>query len=102
MEEQYFCVARGKGGRWEGLCLDLDLAVQGRSFDEVRALLTEAIASYVEDASAEMEPARSRLLTRRAPFRIRLLWALAFFRAALFGRKPDGDSPVWLPVTCRA
>jgi hypothetical protein len=102
MEEQFFCVARGRGERWEALCLDFDLAVQGRSFDEVRHLLSEAISTYVQDASAESEVNRRRLLSRRVPFHVRLLWALRFFSAALFGRKSDGASPVWLPVTCHA
>ena len=100
MDEQLFCVARGKGERWEALCLDLDLAVQGRSFDEVRQLLGEAISTYIEDASAEAEPARTQLLARRVPFHVRFLWASRFFRTALSGRNPDGDSPIWLPVAC--
>ncbi len=100
MDRQLFCVARGKGERWEALCLDLDLAVQGRSFDEVRHLLSEAVSTYIEDASAEAEPARTRLLARRVPFHVRFLWAWRFFRAALSGRNPDGDSPIWLPVAC--
>jgi hypothetical protein len=100
--QQFFCVARGKDERWEGLCLDFDLAVQARSFDEVRHLLGEAISTYIADASAEAEPARSRLLARRVPFHVRLQWALRFFKAALSGRSPDGNSPVWLPVACHA
>jgi len=102
MEEQFLCVARGSGEHWEGLCLDLDLAVQGHSFDEVRVLMSEAVSTYIEDASAENEHARSQLLARRAPFHIRLAWAFSFFRTALFGRKLDRDSPVWLPITCHA
>jgi hypothetical protein len=102
MNKQFFCVARRHGDGWEAMCLDLDIAVQGRSFDEVRSLLGEAVSTYIEDALAEAEPARSQLLARRVPFFVRFLWALRFFRIALFGRNLDGDSPVWLPVTCRA
>jgi hypothetical protein len=98
--DQLFCIAHGKGERWEALCFDLDLAVQGRSFDEVRQLLCEAISTYIEDASAENELARSQLLARRVPFHVRFLWAWRFFRTTLFGRNSDGDSPVWLPVAC--
>jgi hypothetical protein len=95
------CVARRGGDQWEGLCLDLDLAVQGRSFDEVRALLEKAVNTYIEDAGAEAEPARSRLLARRVPLHVRLVWAWRFFKAALYGRTAGGDSAVWLPITCR-
>jgi hypothetical protein len=102
MDKQLFCIARRQGEQWEAICLDLDIAVQGQSFDEVRNLLGEAISTYIEDASAEAEPARSRLLARRVPFFVRFLWALRFFRITLSGRKLDGDSPVWLPVPCPA
>jgi hypothetical protein len=101
MSLELLCVARGGGEKWEALCLDLDLAVQGRSFDEVRGLLEEAVNTYVEDARAEAEPARSQLLARRVPLHIRLVWAWRFFKAALYGRPPGGDSATWLPVNCR-
>ena len=100
MANELLCVAHGKADRWEALCLDLDLAVQGRSFEEVRSLLQEAVNTYVEDAQAEAEPARSQLLGRRVPLHVRLYWAWRFFKAALYGRTPGGDSTVWLPVNC--
>ncbi len=43
MNKQLFCVARRQRDRWEAICLDLDIAVEGRSFDEVRNLLQEAV-----------------------------------------------------------
>jgi len=100
MATELLCVAHGSADRWEALCLDLDLAVQGRSFDEVHARLQEAVDTYVEDAQAEAEPARSQLLARRVPLHVRLLWGWRFFKAALYGRSPTGDSTVWLPVNC--
>jgi predicted RNase H-like HicB family nuclease len=99
---EYLCVARRGGEWWEALCLDFDLAVQGRSFDEVRALLDEAVNTYVEDARAEAEPARSRLLSRRVPLHVRALWAWRFFMTALRGGIEDGNSAVWLPITCHS
>ncbi|HYS48319.1 MAG TPA: hypothetical protein VEM36_06030 [Xanthobacteraceae bacterium] len=99
---EMLCVARQDRDRWEALCLDLDLAVQGRSFDEVRSLLEEAVNTYIEDARAEAEPARSRLLARRVPRHVRLIWAWRFFKAVLNGRVPGADSAVWLPITCHS
>jgi hypothetical protein len=99
---EYLCVARRGREWWEALCLDFDLAVQGRSFDEVRALLDEAVNSYVADARAEAEPTRSRLLARRAPLHVRAVWAWRFFMTALRGSLPDGNSAVWLPITCHS
>jgi hypothetical protein len=97
---EFLCVARHENEWWEALCLDFDLAVQGRSFDEVRALLDEAVNSYIEDAGAEAEPARSQLLARRAPLHVRFLWAWRFFRTALRGSIPGGSPAIWLPITC--
>jgi hypothetical protein len=74
-----FCVARGHQGEWEAFCLDLDLAVQGRSFDEVKDQLERVVAGYVDSALAEPEPARSQLLHRRAPFSVRLTWGCGFW-----------------------
>lgn len=87
---------------WEAFSLDFDLAVQGRSFEEVSEGLKEAISTYLKDVAVEQEPARSRLLRRRVPMRVRLMWAWRFFWFALWGRKPDSDSTVWLPVVCPA
>lgn len=100
MRESFYCVVHGRGNEWEGLCLDLDLAVHGRSFDEVKELMNEAISTYVEDARKEDEPSRSALLNRRAPLRVRAYWAMRMAMAALRGRKKDDDAPVGYPVPC--
>ena len=91
MIQSWFCVARGRDEAWEAFCLDLDLAVQGRSFDEVRELLGQVIVSYLDSAGKEGEPARSQLLNRRAPFVIRLTWGWRFLLSALFGRGSHDD-----------
>lgn len=70
------CVAKGFPGDWEAMCLDLDIAVQGESFDEVRELLHGAIETYIEDASREDDATARRLLTRRAPFGVRAKWLI--------------------------
>ena len=101
MTQSRFCIARGRDDAWEAFCLDLDLAVQGRSFDEVRERLGQAVVSYLESASAEAEPARSQLLNRRAPFLVRLKWSWRFLLSALFGHGHD-DATVGFPVSCPA
>jgi hypothetical protein len=68
------CVAHRHDQKWEAICLDLDLAVQGSTLAEVQEQLRSAISSYIEDASAEPEPTRSRLLERRAPLSARIAW----------------------------
>ncbi|HEY7299157.1 MAG TPA: hypothetical protein VH684_14725 [Xanthobacteraceae bacterium] len=98
MENEVLCVARRHGEGCEAFCLNFDLAVQGRSFDEVRTLLSEAIRTYIEDASAEPEPGRSNLLRRGVPLHVRVLWAWRFFWTAFSGKTRDGDSVFGFPV----
>ena len=96
----FYCIVHGRGDEYEGLCLDLDIAVHGRSFAEAKGLLSEAISSYLEDAMQEAEPARRRLLNRRAPLRVRAYWAARMALATLRGRKRDDDLPVGYPEPC--
>ena len=103
MEKVFICVARGRAkDDWEASCLDLDIAVQGRSLDEVRAKLDTAVTTYVADALNEQEPDRSALLNRRAPLGVRLKWLWPFIVHTLFDRSHDGDSSVGFQVECRA
>jgi len=67
MDRRVLCFAHGREDQWEAICLGYDIAVAGRSFEEVRAILGEAIQTYVEDARRESEPSRSALLKRRSP-----------------------------------
>jgi predicted RNase H-like HicB family nuclease len=45
------CYAEGRNGDWEAICLDLDIAVQGGSFEEVFGSLREAISLYLESVA---------------------------------------------------
>lgn len=77
------CMAHGRDGDWEAICLDLDLAAQGRSFEEVQGALDEAIQTYIKDALAEPPAARGALLKRKAPFLVRLGYLTSFFWSVL-------------------
>jgi predicted RNase H-like HicB family nuclease len=80
------CYAEGKRGEWEAICLDLDIAVQGDSFEQVYRDLNGAIENYVESLEDLPERERVRLLHRKAPLsmRVKLFWFPLI--AALFGR----------------
>jgi hypothetical protein len=83
------CYAEGRNGDWEAICLDLDIAVQGGSFEEVFGSLREAISLYLESV-ADLSPEERRdLLQRRAPFPIRFKF-LAHALRGLFANS-DGD-----------
>jgi predicted RNase H-like HicB family nuclease len=84
------CHAFGSDHQWQAICLDLDLAVQGGSFEEVFQLLKEAIAFHLEGISELPEADQRRLLNRRVPWLVRLRFALA---AAMMGWRDRGDGP---------
>jgi hypothetical protein len=77
------CIALGQDGAWEAICLDLDLAVQGRSFEEVAALLNEAIAMHLERAMTLPPEERGHLLHQPVPLPTRLRFAVQAFLLAL-------------------
>jgi predicted RNase H-like HicB family nuclease len=66
------CYAEGRDGDWEAICLDLDIAVQGRSFEEVFGSLQEAISLYLGSVANLPADQRPGLLRRPAPFIVRL------------------------------
>jgi predicted RNase H-like HicB family nuclease len=102
MNRTLLCVAEGREGEWEAICLDLDIAVQGQSFDEVRSLLNEAICTYLEDACREDASVRDKLLNRRAPLLVRLSYIARFVAHALRGTKRDGGLHGSFEVPCPA
>ncbi len=86
MDIPLFAIARGHEDHWEAICFAFDIAVQGRTFNEVQRLMFEAVESYIEDAMKEDEATRKQLLSRRAPLSVRLSWLGGFLYAALCGR----------------
>jgi predicted RNase H-like HicB family nuclease len=81
------CYADGEDGDWEAICLDLDIAVQGRSFEEVFGSLREAIKLYLDSVSSLPADERRSLLHRPAPILVRL----RFLAQALRGLFVDRD-----------
>ena len=66
------CYAWGKPGDWEALCVDLDIATQGESFEEVREDLRLAIEDFLDYAAELPEANRNFLLRHRVPLGERL------------------------------
>lgn len=83
------CYAEGQDGDWEAICLDLDIAVQGRSFEEVFGSLREAIRLYLNSVSNLPPEERRSLLYRPAPLLVRLKFLAQALRGLLMDR--DGD-----------
>lgn len=84
----FICYLVERDGVWEGLCADLDIAVAGRSMEDTRDRLGQAVRSYLADVMDEAPEHRARLLNRRAPWTVRTGLAV---RAALQRFKGHGD-----------
>ena len=70
------CYARPEGDHYIGQCLELDLAVQGRSLVEVHQKMEECLQCYLES----LDPANVRdLFPRPAPLHV---W-LDYYRVCL-------------------
>lgn len=65
------CYAYGRGLQWQALCIDLDLAVRGSSFQEVKASLAKAIDMYLETMTDLPADEQRQLLPRRSPRHVR-------------------------------
>ncbi len=71
------CYAEQISGGWQAFCLDLCLAAQGDTIDEVKHKLEEMISEYIYDALAgEDKEHAAALLSRRAPFKYWLKYYL--------------------------
>jgi predicted RNase H-like HicB family nuclease len=95
------CYARSDGEGWEAFCIDLDIAVQGATFAEVVATMSEAITTYVEDARHEEPSTARRLLSRRAPWHVRLSYTVRAILHLLAGRN-DPVAEASFDVHCPA
>lgn len=97
-----FCYAHGNDEGWEAICLNFDLAVQGESFEAVRASLEQAIRMYIDYAVDQPEAVREELLSRRAPWHVRAKVAFQLFTYSLFRSRPKADAQAGFPVPCPA
>ena len=79
------CYAEGRDGDWEAICLDLDIAVQGRSFEEVFGSLQEAISLYFETVAELPADQRPGFLDRPVPLPVRLKFLTRVVRGLFSG-----------------
>lgn len=94
------CYAEGRGSKWEALCLDLDIAVQGTSFEEVYSSLNTAIEEYVSYVLTLPEKEQKAFLSRRAPLSMRFKFVWHAFRTVLFGRRNGGKGRAEFLLPC--
>ena len=77
---------------WEALCVDLDIAAQGETYDEAFEQLKGAIETYVEYVRALPQHEHLKFLTRRSPLTLRLKLALSSRISGLLG-PVSGNGP---------
>ncbi len=65
------CYAYGRGNEWEAICIDFDMAVHGRSFEEVQASLAESLRLFLETVADLPPEERRRFLKRQSPWHVR-------------------------------
>jgi hypothetical protein len=86
------CYAEGHEGQWEAYCLDFDLAVEGRSFEDVYHSLNRAVAEYLEYAQSLPAEEQARFLGRRMPLWSRLAFAARLAATTLLPRSLGGGN----------
>lgn len=72
------CYTYRKGALWEAICTDLDVAVFGTSHEGVKRSLAEAVDLRLETIAGLPSQDRHALLSRRAPWNVRLGLHLLF------------------------
>ena len=71
------CYGYRKHGVWLGVCIDLNLAIQAKSSEELKSKMKEVIDSYFESVIDTNDYASiTALLSRGAPFSDRLRYYL--------------------------
>ena len=95
MVRDYLCCAEGRESGWEALCLDLDIAVQGGSFEEVYRSLKEAVGLYLDSLTDLNDSERARLMARRSQLSIRLSVIGSALRTALVGGPPGRQHAIF-------
>jgi len=85
------CFAEGGDSGWEASWIDLDISVQGGSFQEVYASLNEAMTMYIESVSELPESERAELLFRRAPLSVRMRHILKHLKLYVFAKSPSRE-----------
>ncbi|WGL63797.1 hypothetical protein QDX81_02025 [Pseudomonas sp. CW003PS] len=81
------CYMEKKNGYWQAFCIDLSLAVQGDTIEEVKGKLHEQIYDYLNDIfEGEDRPYASQLLNRKAPLYQRAKYHFYKLRHDISGR----------------
>jgi len=102
MNKTLICYAVENNDGWEAICVDFDIAVQGKTFNEVYETLGMAICTYIEDVAKEAPDQHYRLLHRAVPWYVKLPMQLRFLRAWLLSNKDNNGGSAGFTLPCNA
>jgi hypothetical protein len=97
------CYAEGRSDKWEAVCLNFDIAVNGDSLEDVIKNMDEAVGLYLGRLSELPPEERDRLLHRQSPLSLRLKFLSHVLRATL-GREggPNDKGRAEFVLPCAA
>ncbi len=104
MAVTYFCVAEGCDEHgWQAICLNVDIAVEGRTLADAKMRLNAAVSDYIDAAMKLPAADRRRLLNRSVPFSLKLAYAFKLFWHSLKGSdRRDGGQQASFEIPCHA
>ena len=70
------CYLIERDGTWQALCVDYDIAVQGKSANDTRHKLGRAVRAYLADVMDDAPEHREQLMGRGAPWTVRAALAM--------------------------
>lgn len=82
------CYAEGNSEGWEAACIDLDISVQGNTYEDVYVSLDTSIQLYFKTLSDLPEADQIRLLNRKAPLFVRLSLIAKILKIQLSNHAP--------------
>lgn len=88
------CMAEGRADSWLAVCVDLDIAVQGKSFSEVRESLAKAVDMYLDRVAELPSDEQQQLIDRRSPWYVRAKFEL--YRVLRMIKRDGGHRPFTL------
>ena len=90
--KSFLAFVERSGSRWDAVCLDFDLAVQGDSYEDVIDKLRDQVKLFLDGVGDLPAADQVRLMSRKVPLRLRLRWLLSVAWSMLRrrpGRGPD-------------
>ena len=91
------CFTEGRDGDWEAICLDLDIAVQGLSFEGIRFAAGGDLTLFPDRRRLPADQ-RPGLLDRPVPLPVRLMFLTRVVRGLFSGGDDTQRRQFTMPV----